>query len=242
MKEIRIYHVRIDNVTPGEAVEYALQGRGTPCFVVTPNATMLDDCRRNKARADLLNQATLSLPDGAGVLLAARRRGTPLEERVAGIAFGEALLDRAAREGLGVFLLGGREGVAEQAAKNLCTRYPGLQICGTHHGYFEKTGAQDLRVVELLCAARPDILLVCFGFPVQEEWIAAHLPSLAGVRVVAGLGGSLDVWAGEVGRAPAFVSRLGLEWAWRMAREPKRLRHLPALLRFGFLNLWPQKE
>ena len=236
MKEIWIHNVRIDNVTQEKAVAYALQTRGKPCFVVTPNAVMLDDCRRHRERAELLNQATLSLPDGAGVLLAARRRGTKLEERVAGIEFGEALLRRAAEDGLRVFLLGGAVGVAEKAAANLCLRDPRLQICGTHHGYFEKHGAEDERVTARLRAARPDVVIVCFGYPLQEAWIAKHLPSLNGVRVIVGLGGSLDVWAGNVKRAPTFVSRMGLEWAWRMACEPRRLRHLPALLRVGLFR------
>lgn len=236
MKEIWVCNVRIDNVTLEEAVERALQKRGEPCFVVTPNAVMLDECRRDRTRAELLNQATLSLPDGTGVLLAARRRGAPLKERVAGIEFGEVLLRRAAEDGLRVFLLGGAVGVAEKAAANLCLRYPRLQICGTHHGYFEKRGAEDGRVAEILRAARPDMVFVCFGFPMQEAWIAKHLPSLNGVRVIVGLGGSLDVWSGNVKRAPAFVSRMGLEWAWRMACEPRRLRHLPALLRVGLFR------
>lgn len=238
MNEIWVYNVRIDNVTMGEAVARALQVKGKPCFVVTPNAVMLDNCRRNPARAALLNRATLSLPDGMGVLWAARRRAIPLKERVAGIAFGEVLLSRAAEEGLGVFLLGGRDGVAEKAAANLRLRDPRLRICGTHHGYFEKHGAEDERVIERIRAARPDVLFVCFGFPAQEEWIAEHLSLLSDVRVIAGLGGSLDVWAGNLRRAPAWVTRMGLEWAWRMVREPKRLRHLPALVRVGLLDAY----
>lgn len=234
MNQIKLCNVKIDDVTPEEAVNFALLDRGEPCWTVTPNATMLDACRRDGEKAALLNRATLSLPDGAGVLLAARRRGTPLKGRVAGIEFGEALLSRAAHEGLRVFLLGGAEGVAERAAVRLGLRYPGLCVCGYYWGYFQKGGEEDRRVTELIRAARPDILFVCMGFPIQETWIGAHLSLLGEVRVVAGLGGSLDVWAGELRRAPRIVSRVGLEWAWRMAREPRRLKHLPALARFLF--------
>ena len=88
-----------------------------------------------------------------------------------------------------------------------------------------------MRVIGLIRAACPDILFVCFGFPIQEKWIKAHLPLLGGVHVVAGLGGSLDVWAGKSRRAPALVSRMGMEWAWRMVLEPKRLKNLPAIVR-----------
>ena len=222
--------VRVDNVTLTEAVELALSEK-SPCFVVTPNAVMLDACRRDARRAALLNRSDLSLADGAGVTLCANRMGTPLCERVAGIAFGEALLELAAKDGLRVFLLGGGDGVAQMAAERLSRRYDGLQVCGSYWGYFEKHGEEDRRVVDLIRAARPDILFVCFGFPLQEEWIASHLHLLENVRVIAGLGGALDVWSGKIKRAPAFVSAVGMEWAWRMLREPRRLKHLPALVR-----------
>ena len=116
-------------------------------------------------------------------------------------------------------------------AARLTAKYEGLRVCGHFWGYFDKTGDEDRRVTALIRASRPDILLVCFGFPLQEEWIASHLHLLDGVRVIAGLGGALDVWAGNTHRAPKFISKCGLEWAWRIALEPKRLKHLPALVR-----------
>lgn len=233
MSQIHLYGVKIDNVGLDEAVEHALTDRGEPCWVVTPNALMLDACRKDASYADLLDRATLSLADGAGVLLAARRMGTPLVGRVAGIEFGEALLGRAAREGLRVFFLGGGDGVAQKAAQALALRYEGLRVCGAYWGYFQKEGEDDRRVTELIRAARPDILFVCFGFPMQERWIAEHIGFMDGIRVVAGLGGSLDVWSGQLRRAPRVVSSIGMEWLWRMAREPKRLKNLPTLARFA---------
>ena len=233
MSHISLYGVKIDDVGLDEAVELALTDRGEPCWVVTPNALMLDACRREERYADLLNRATLSLADGAGVLMAARRKGTPLRERVAGIEFGEAVLGRAAREGLRVFFLGGGEGVAQKAAQTLAMRYEGLRVCGAYWGYFQKNGEDDRRVIQMLRTARPDILFVCFGFPLQEQWIADHIGLMDGIRVVAGLGGSLDVWSGQLRRAPWIVSSMGMEWLWRMVREPKRLKNLPALARFA---------
>ena len=232
MSHIYLYGVKMDNVGLDEAVALALAERDAPCWVVTPNALMLDACRRDEEKAELLNRATLSLADGAGTLLAARRQGTPLRERVAGIEFGEAIMERAAREGLRVFLLGGKDGVAQTAAQRLTERYDGLRVCGCYGGYFDKEGEDDRRVCSMIRALRPDILFVCFGFPMQEEWIAKHLEDFNGIRVVAGLGGSLDVWSGKLRRAPRMVSRLGLEWAWRMLREPKRLKNLPVIVRF----------
>lgn len=234
MKQIEICNVKIDDTTLPEAVDTALEGRDAPFWVVTPNAVMLERCKKSPALARLLCEADLSLPDGKGVLLAARRQGTPLACRVAGIEFGEALLARASEEGLRVFLLGGKEGIAERAAKCLCKMHPSLCICGTSWGYFAKSGEDDRRVISYIRACRPDVLLVCMGFPIQEEWIDTHLHLLDGVRVVAGLGGSLDVWSGDLRRAPKAVSHMGLEWAWRMAREPKRLKQLPSIVRFLF--------
>lgn len=236
MSSVKICGVRIDNVTKEEAVRMALGGCASPCVVTTPNAVMLDACRRDPALMALLNRSSLSLADGAGVLLAAKRQKTPLCERVAGIEFGEALLSVAARVGLRVYLLGGKEGVAQTAAERLKRRYDGLCIAGTQNGYFQKTGAEDQQVISKIHAARPDILFVCFGFPLQEQWIREHVGALSDVRVIAALGGSLDVWAGKVTRSPRVISRMGLEWAWRMIREPKRLRSLPAVIRFGLFG------
>lgn len=233
MKSIRLCGVRIDDLTLSESVSLALLPRQTPCVAVTPNAVMLDACRKDPRYAALLNRSTLSLPDGIGVLRAAQRMGTPLRKRVAGIDFGAAVLREASRQGLRVFLLGGEPGVAKKAAKNLRVGYPGLKICGTCHGYFQKTGAENRRVVNAVLSARADILFVCFGFPLQEEWIMANLPALKELRLIAGLGGSLDVWSGRIQRAPRFFIDHGLEWAWRMAREPARLKNLPALLIFS---------
>ncbi len=231
VKRIALCGIELDDLTMEEAVEAALTPRGAPCTVFTPNAVMLDACCRDAGLAALLSSAELSLADGAGVLLAAKRQGTPLSARVPGIAFGEALLAAAERLGLRVFLLGGRPGVAERAADRLQKKHPLLCICGTHDGYFEKTGEADHAVTGKILAARPDILFVCFGFPMQENWIAEHRELLLGVRVIAGLGGSLDVWSGQVKRAPKWISHMRLEWAFRMLREPGRIRHLPALLR-----------
>ena len=240
MDEIKLYGVKIDNVTKNEAVYRALRSTGEPCVVFTPNALMLERSRKDETLAHLLNHAALSLPDGAGVLWAAEKMGMPLAERVAGIDFGEEILLRAERAGLRVFLLGGGEGVAERAAENLRKKHPRLCICGTAWGYFERTGEENARVISHIRACRPDILFVCMGFPVQERWVIENLHHLTDIRTIACLGGSLDVWAGDLRRAPAWMSRVGVEWLWRMLRQPKRLTAIPEMVSF----LWhvPQKE
>ena len=234
MRSVTICDVRIDCVTLDEAVERALamQRNGEVCRVFTPNALMLEKCRHDVRLSELLNRATLSLPDGSGVLRAAKRIGVNLPERVAGIDFGEKLLSRAAKEGLSVFLLGGARGITERAAFELQKKNPDLRICGTHHGFFSMTGEENEQVCALIRAAAPDILFVCMGFPMQETWICSNLSRLPSVRIAAGLGGSLDVWSGCIKRAPHALRVARLEWAWRMLREPKRLKDLPSLARF----------
>ena len=231
MKSVSLCGVRIDGVTMNEAVEAAFCAWETACTVVTPNAIMLDGCRRQTELADLLNRATLCLPDGRGVLMAAKRHGTPLPMRVAGIDFGERVLQKAAADGARVFLLGGRAEVAAKAAERLTERIPNLSICGTHHGFFDHSGAENDRVCHKIRTADPQILFVCLGFPLQEAWMMQNISRLPSVRLCACLGGSLDVWSGDIKRAPVALQKVGLEWAWRMLREPRRLKQLPALIR-----------
>ena len=241
MSKIQICGVAVDTLTANEALEIALKEKKKDakavCTVFTPNALMLRACRRDPSLTSLLNQATLSLPDGAGVVMAARRKGTPLRERVSGIDFGYALLERAEKEGLRVFFLGGRPGVAEEAAERLQKRLPSLSVCGTHHGYFEATGEENRRILERIRESRAELLFVCLGFPRQERWTESNRSELAGLRVIACLGGSLDIWAGRQRRAPQILQSLGCEWAWRMLREPRRLGGLPALIQFWVLSL-----
>ena len=240
MEDVKLYGVKIDNVTMEESVYRSLRDTGEPCVVFTPNALILERARGDVELAHLLNRASLSLPDGAGVLWAAQKMGMPLRERVAGIDFGSELLLRAERAGLRVFLLGGNEGVAERAAENLRKKHPRLCICGTTWGYFDKNGEENMNVISHIRACRPHILFVCMGFPVQERWVIENLHHLTNIRTIACLGGSLDVWAGDIARAPAWMSRAGLEWFWRMLRQPKRLANLPEI--FSFLWHVPQKE
>jgi N-acetylglucosaminyldiphosphoundecaprenol N-acetyl-beta-D-mannosaminyltransferase len=116
-------------------------------------------------------------------------------------------------------------------------RYPTLQICGVHHGYFDKSGAENAEVIKKIRTAAPDILFVCFGFPAQEKWITDNLSSLPSVKLALGLGGSLDVWSGNIRRAPLLVQKAGLEWLWRTVLEPKRARIFLDIPHFLFLNI-----
>ena len=196
---------------------------GRQSAIFTPNSQMLLAASKDRELRKLLNSSDLNIPDGVGVRRAARLRGVRLES-MSGIDLAEELLLVAASKGYRVFFLGAKRGVAEKAADNMHVRYPTLQICGMHHGYFDKSGAENADVLKKIRAAAPDILFVCFGFPAQEKWIIENRASLPSVKLALGLGGSLDVWSGNIRRAPLLIQKAGLEWLWRTVLEPKRAR------------------
>lgn len=178
----------------------------------------------------ILNQADLCIPDGVGALWAARWLGTPLKERVAGSDLIWLLAGRAAREGWRLFLLGGWNDVAARTAEILTRRYPGLQVVGTYAG--SPREEENAAIVARVNASRADVLLVAYGAPAQDKWIARNREALATVRAAMGVGGSFDFVVGEAKRAPGWMQRLGLEWLHRLLREPWRWRRQLALPRF----------
>jgi N-acetylglucosaminyldiphosphoundecaprenol N-acetyl-beta-D-mannosaminyltransferase len=195
-----------------------------PIKVFTPNVTIAAAAHRDPALHQLLCTADLLLPDGQGVLLAARLAGTPLPCRLPGIEAGESVLRLCAAQKLPVYFLGAAPGIAEKAATAWKMRLPSLPIAGTHHGYFDVQKSDAILADIRQSGAR--VVLVCLGFPAQERWIAEHADCLPEVKILMGLGGSFDVWAGENRRAPRIFQRLGLEWLWRTVQRPTRLRTL----------------
>ena len=221
-----ILGVGFDDLTIEEAADRAsalLEEEGFH-YVVTPNPELVDRARREEPFRQALNGADLVLPDGIGVVYAARLLGRRLKGRCPGIDFAGKLMEHMARTGLRLYLLGAKPGVAEAAAARLEIRYPGLTICGTHDGYFQ----EDAPVVEEIRRAGADVVFVCLGAPKQEYWMVKNGPA-TGARLMAGLGGSLDVFAGVVERAPESWQRLGLEWLYRLTREPKRIGRMARL-------------
>lgn len=187
-----------------------------PLAVFTPGATVAARAARDAELLALLKRADMLLADGYGCRLAARLSGRTPPARIAGIDFAESLLEDAGRLSLRVFLYGGRTGVAERAAARLRARYPGL-ILASEDGFGEDPWRRISRF-------SPHIACVCLGAGKQEAWILKHLDEIGGVMI--GLGGSLDVWAGDVKRAPRLIQRVGLEWAYRTLREPRRIPRL----------------
>ena len=225
-----ILGVAFDNVTMAEAVDraMALLEREGPHLVVTPNAEIVQQARSDPEFAALIAQADLVLPDGVGVVYASKILGRPLKGRVPGVDFAGALMDRMAKSSKRLFLLGAKPGVAEEAARRLTAQHPGLTVCGVHDGYFQ----EDVPVVQSIREAGADVVFVCLGAPKQEKWAAAH-GGETGARLLVGLGGSLDVFAGQVDRAPESWQRLGLEWLYRTIRQPSRFKRVAKLP--GFL-------
>ena len=203
--------------------------------IFTPNAKIGADVMQDPELLSLFQQADLLLPDGAGVLLASRRHADrPLCHRLPGIEAGEMILALAAEQDLPVYFLGGKEGVAQAASERWRSRLPSLTVAGTHHGYFDPQGVQNDSILEDIRSSGAAVVLVCLGCPAQERWIVQNRAALPRVRLFIGLGGSFDVWAGRLRRAPRIFRTLRCEWLWRMLREPRRFAQIPAMLRYVF--------
>ncbi len=227
--KIDVMGVRFDNVTMTEALEKAkvmLQSEGAD-YVVTPNSEIVYEAMASKELEDLLNGASLVLPDGAGVVLGAKILGTPLKEKVAGVEFADGVLGLLAETGGSVYLLGSKPGVAELAAEKMLEKHPALTVAGMADGYFKDEAAVVAKVNE----AKPDVLFVCLGAPKQERFMMNHRQEL-NVKLMAGLGGSLDSFAGTVKRAPRWMINLSLEWFYRLLKEPWRFKRMLRLPKF----------
>ena len=207
----------------------SLMERKNAAYVVTPNPEIVMLCRENSGLLTAVNSAAMVLADGIGVIKGAQILGTPLKEKVPGIEFAEELFGLMAKRRMSVFLLGAKPGVAEEAASHLKDRFKGLQIVGTNDGYF----TDDDLVIEKINAEAPDLLLVCLGAPKQELWMQKNASKLD-VGLMAGLGGSMDVFACIVERAPEAWRKLNLEWLYRLKEDPSRAGRMMNLPKFGF--------
>jgi len=206
--------------------------RPFPTFVCTLNADHITRTRQDADFASAYAAADLIVADGQSVVLAARALGKPLPGRVTGIDLTWALLAHCASQGHRVFLLGSTESTVARCAAELKKQNPALQIVGTHHGYF----ADPMFIRAAIAASGAELLIAGLGSPRQELFLAEHLPA-TGCRVGIGVGGAMDVWAGNVDRAPVWMQRAGLEWSWRLIQEPRRLlwRYIASNSAFLFL-------
>lgn len=237
MNRVNVLGVGIDNLTLSEAVDKALSliSEHRCAYMVTPNPEIVmaawDDPKVSKA----IENADLVIPDGVGVMQAARILGTPLREHMPGIDAATEIIKRLASRGGSVFLYGARPGVAEKAAERMKQLFPGLVICGTNDGY----GNDDGAVVSKINAAKPDFVMVCLGVPKQELWMAKHAAKLD-AGLMAGLGGTIDVFSGQTKRAPLIWQKLKLEWLYRCFEEPKRFRKVKRIPQF-IIKAWRKR-
>ncbi|MGE5654711.1 MAG: WecB/TagA/CpsF family glycosyltransferase [Bacillota bacterium] len=231
-KQVNVLGYKVDNVTMDEAlqrVEQYIQKR-QPRHVVTINPEIIMSAETNDELHRALKKADLVVPDGSGVVWAARYTGQPLPERVAGYDLMQRMLALAAEKRYRVFLLGAAPGVAKQVALKITELYPGCTICGTQDGYFKDD--EEAALIETIAQSGADMLFCALGPPRPAEiWIQRHMSSL-NVPVSMGVGGSFNVMAGIVKRAPVWMQKVNLEWLHRALSDPKRIKRLAALPRF----------
>jgi len=226
---MRVLGVRVDCLDMAgavSAIERLVDERGPTRLVATVNPEFIMRARVDEGFREVLAGAALCLADGIGVVWAMRRRGCPQYERVSGSDLVPHLARTCARRGWRPFLLGARPGVAAEAARRLEADHPGLRVAGVHAG--SPRPEDDGEALRRIAAARPDLLLVAYGAPQQELWIARNR-RLLDVPVALGVGGTLDFLAGRQRRAPLWLQRAHLEWLWRLVLQPRRVRRMAVL-------------
>ena len=235
--KVNILGVHIDKVNIEEAVDriFEMLDERRPHSVFTPNSEIILNAYKDKEFAEILNNADLLTADGIGVVYASKILGNPIKERAAGFDIACGVIDRISETGHRLYLLGGRPGVAEKAKKNLEKEYPFIQIVGTHDGYFDEE--DNPKIIKEINSLGSEIVFVCLGAPKQEKWIADNQDKLR-AKVLIGIGGSLDVFAGEAERAPEIWCKLGLEWLYRLIKEPWRFKRMLALPKFALTVLF----
>ena len=231
LKQVEILGVNVNSLTMAQAVEAVQQfiAEKKVALVATANAEMLMRSTQDEELKDILNQADLVVPDGAGTVWAAGHLGEPMPERVAGFDLAQELMREAPARGDRIYFFGSAPGVADKAKAKAEELYPGIQVVGTRNGFF--TEADEPGIIAEIKAARPDILLAALGVPKQEKWLKKHMQELQ-VPVSIGVGGTLDVMAGVMERAPLWMQKAKLEWLFRGLKQPSRAGRLMALPRF----------
>jgi len=246
---ISILGVNIDKITLDEAVERVksfLKNDATNA-IYTPNTEIVMLARKDCEFKNLLNRADLIIPDGIGLVYASRIKKKPLPERVTGVDLSNKILEIANDNGYSIFILGGKDGVAKEATENISKKYQNIRIAGYHHGYFKGTHIgykgheEEKRVINSINASNSDILFVGLGAPKQEIWIDENKSKL-NCKVMIGNGGTIDIIAGRVKHAPAFYRNHGLEWLYRLAKQPKRIKRQMVLPLFVLKVLFSRDE
>ncbi|HHW49370.1 MAG TPA: WecB/TagA/CpsF family glycosyltransferase [Clostridiaceae bacterium] len=234
---VEILGVRIDKVTMNEALQklQSFLQEDRVHTIYTPNSEIMMAAQRDEYLKDILNSADLLVADGAGVVLASRILKVNLPEKVAGFDLVRNSFSMEASKKTRYFLFGSKPGVAEAAKEKILNTYKNVEIAGCYHGYFSPEDEDN--IIDMINRSGADILLVALGAPKQEKWIHENKDKLK-VKVCIGVGGSLDVLSGNVKLAPEFFRRNGLEWLYRLYKEPRRFKRMLDLPRFILRVIW----
>lgn len=239
MDSISIFGVKIDNINFEEAssnIEAYLEGNRLRA-IYTPNPEIVMKAREDKEYVDLLNRGDMVTADGIGIVYAGKLNKKPLKGRVTGYDMSIKMLEIANEKAYSLYLLGGKDGVTKIASENILKDYPNIKIAGYHHGYFQgpHTGDQEtetsLNVIEDINSSKPDIIFVGLGFPKQEKWIDINRDKIYG-KIAIGNGGVMDILAGNMTRAPEIWQKIGMEWLYRLIKEPSRIKRQVIIPKF----------
>ena len=249
MDRLSIMGVRIDNLSMSEVLKIAEEkiDKNEQYIIYTPNTEFIMMCQKDEEFFNLMNKSDINIPDGIGLIYAGKIKKHPLKEKVGGYDLSVNLLKMANDKGLKLYAVGGKPGVAEAAMKNIREKYRGIKIVGTQHGYFKGTHLgkngheEELAVIEDINKHQPHILFVGFGAKKQEQWIEYN-KNLINANIIIGNGGTLDGLAGIVKRAPDIFIKLGLEWLYRLMKEPKRIKRQIVLPVFMLKIIFGNKD
>ena len=230
-ERLEILGVGVDRIDSQQALQQIGEfiENGEPHQIVTANAEIIYQASKNEKMRNVINAAQMVTADGSGVVWASRQLGQPLAQRVTGIDLVNSICQQSAKEKWKIYILGSAPGVAATAAVNIRNKFPGCNIIGTHHGYFN--AKEEKQILAELEQLKPDVLFVALGAPKQEYWIADHVQKL-GIPVAMGIGGSMDVLSGNVKRAPKWMQKMSLEWLYRLLIQPTRFKRVLALPKF----------
>ncbi|RST74222.1 glycosyltransferase [Siminovitchia acidinfaciens] len=239
-KKVDVLGIEFEHTTKTEII-YTLEKRirdNKKTFIVTANPEIVMYAQRDSQYKNIVQSADYILPDGIGIIMGAKLLKNPLPERIPGFDLMKDLLTIANKEQLRVFFLGARENVLNKAIDNVKHDYPGIQIAGCHHGFFNE---EDPEVATMVQESNPDIVFVALGFPRQERWIRnnAHLFQQG---IFMGVGGSFDVLSGTVKRAPALWRKLNIEWLYRLIKQPQRWKRMTFLPIFMLKVIFTRKQ
>lgn len=247
--KISILGVNIDKLTLKDAeerVESFLNSNNINT-IYTPNTEIVMKAKKDDSLKKILNNGDLVIPDGIGLVYASKIKKKALPERVTGFDLSIKILDMANKKGCSLFLVGGKPGIADMAVENIKKQYPNINIVGSHHGYFKgthlgyKEHEEEAKVLNKIKESKPDIIFVGFGAPRSEKWIHENKDKL-NCKVIIGNGGTIDILAGTVKRAPEVYQKLGLEWLYRLIKDPKRIKRQMVLPLFALIVLFSKDD